>query len=307
MSFRWPAVLWCLALWPVLALVGRALLRRRAARAVTYPGVGWLSPGIREPWAAFGGALLLATLASARPVAPWPAPAGWPVVLVVDVSRSMEETDIAPSRLEAAKQAAVEFLRRLPWGVRVGLVTFGNFASVVVPPTADRERVTQAVWGLRTQLRTQLGAGLFEAVRVLEREGTPQGEIRGVVVLLSDGRYSDGPPPEEATDRAVQARVRVYTVGIATTRPAHLLRSGFLGTPGRTHFAVHGGADGRQVFPRHPRRAAAARVPGAGASQRLAVGSRGSERPLRPRLRGAPHGQRVPLPPPRAPGGVTAP
>jgi len=229
MSFRWPAVLWCLALWPVLALVGRALLRRRAARAVTYPGVGWLSRGIREPWAAFGGALLLATLASARPVAPWPAPAGWPVVLVVDVSRSMEETDIAPSRLEAAKQAAVEFLRRLPRGVRVGLVTFGNFASVVVPLTADRERVIQAVWGLRTQLRTQLGAGLIEAVRVLEREGTPQREIRGVVVLLSDGRYSDGPTPEEATDRAVQARVRVYTVGIATTRPAHLLRSGYWG------------------------------------------------------------------------------
>ncbi len=81
-----------------------------------------------------------------------------------------------------------------------------------------------------------------------------QGEIRGVVVLLSDGRYSDGPPPEEATDRAVQARVRVYTVGIATTRPAHLLRSGFWGlldeptlqamaerTGGRDSRATHAG------------------------------------------------------------------
>jgi Ca-activated chloride channel family protein len=229
MSFRWPVVLWCFALWAVLALAGRALLRRRSARAITHPGVGWLSARSREPWAAFGGALLLATLAAARPVAPWPAPAGWPVVLVVDVSRSMEETDIAPSRLEAAKRAAVEFLRRLPRGIRVGLVTFGNFASVVVPLTADRERVAQAVWDLTTQLRTQLGAGLLEAVRVLEQEGAPQGEVRGVVVLLSDGRYSDGPTPQEATDRAVQARVRVYTVGIATTRPAHLLRSGFWG------------------------------------------------------------------------------
>jgi Ca-activated chloride channel family protein len=229
MSFRWPAVLWCLGLWPVLAVAGRAWLRRRKARALVHPGVGWLSPHTRESWAAFGGALLLATLATARPVAPWPVPARWPVVLAVDVSRSMEETDIPPSRLEAAKQAAVEFLRRLPPGVRVGLVTFGNFASVVVRPTPDREAVAQAVWSLTTQLRTQLGAGLLEAVRVLEQEGPPEGDIRGVVVLLSDGRYSDGPTPQEAADRAVQARVRVYTVGIATTRPAHLLRSGFWG------------------------------------------------------------------------------
>ncbi|GBD28416.1 hypothetical protein HRbin31_00433 [bacterium HR31] len=230
MSFRWPAVLWVLALWPLGAVAWGLALRRRAPRAYTHPGVAWVpaaSPGF--PWWAFVGALLLATLASARPVAPWPVPATWPVVLVVDVSRSMEETDIHPSRLEAAKRAASEFLRRLPPGVRVGLVTFGNFASVIVPLTADRGRAADAVAQLATQLRTQLGAGLLEAVRLLEQEGEVRGELRGVAVLLSDGRYSDGPTPEEATKRAVQARVRVYTVGIATTRPAHLLRSGYWG------------------------------------------------------------------------------
>ncbi len=147
------------------------------------------------------------------------------MVLVVDVSRSMEETDIQPSRLEAAS----EFLRRLPRGARVGLVTFGNFASVVVPLTPDRGRVAEAVAQLATQLRTQLGVGLLEAARLLEQDGGVRGELRGVAVLLSDGRYSDGSTPDEATNRAIRARVRVYPVGIATTRPAHLLRSGYWG------------------------------------------------------------------------------
>ncbi|MDR7593849.1 MAG: VWA domain-containing protein [Armatimonadota bacterium] len=230
MNFRWPAVLWVLALWPLGAVAWSLALRRRAPRAYTHPGVAWVpAAALGFPWWAFAGALLLATLASARPVAPWPVPAKWPVVLVVDVSRSMEETDIHPSRLEAAKRAASEFLRRLPPGVRVGLVTFGNFASVIVPVTADRGRVADAVAQLATQLRTQLGAGLLEAVRLLEQEAEVRSELRGVAVLLSDGRYSDGPTPDEATKRAVQARVRVYTVGIATTRPAHLLRSGYWG------------------------------------------------------------------------------
>jgi Ca-activated chloride channel family protein len=229
MSFRWPVVLWALALWPLAVLAWRWVWRRRVPRAYLHPGVVWLpqASGAGALWG-FTCALLLAAVASARPTAPWPVPAGWPVVLVVDVSRSMEETDLQPSRLEAAKRAASEFLRRLPPGVRVGLVTFGNFAQVVVPLTADRGRVAEGVAQLTTQLRTQLGAGLLEAVRLLEAEPRVDG-LRGVAVLLSDGRYSDGPTPEDAAQRAVEAGVRVYTVGIATTRPAHLLRSGYWG------------------------------------------------------------------------------
>lgn len=218
-----------LLLWPLLAAGFHAAERRRLARAFTHPKVAWVPRG--APRGAFGPfllALALATLGAARPTLPWPVPAGWPVVLVVDISRSMEETDVHPSRLEAAKRAALEFLQHLPRGVRVGLVTFGNFATVVVPLTADRDAVAQAVSGLVTQLRTQLGAGLLEAVRLLEPE-QPRGQVRGVAVLLSDGRYSDGPTPEEATEQAVRAGVRVYTVGIATSRPAHLLRSGYWG------------------------------------------------------------------------------
>ncbi len=162
----------------------------------------------------------------------WPTPAHWPVVLILDVSRSIEETDIRPSRIEAAKRAAQEFVRALPKAVRVAVVTFGNYASVVVPLTADRERVLEGIAGITTQLRTQLGNGLVEGVRAVVPEGNvalQPDPPRAIAILLSDGRASDGIPPLEAARFARERGVRVYTVGIATRADASQLRSGFWG------------------------------------------------------------------------------
>ena len=163
-----------------------------------------------------------------------PATTGHPVVLIIDISRSMEETDIAPTRIEAAKAAGVEFARRLPRASRVALVTFGNFASVVVPLTADRARVIAGIENLTTQLRTQLGTGLMEGVRAVTGEGdlppppTPTG-FRAVAVLLSDGRASDGVPPPEAAQHAKTRGVRAYTVGLGTAADPSTFRSGYYG------------------------------------------------------------------------------
>ncbi len=229
MTFGWPGVLWLLTLWPLLAVCSVLAARRRARRGLVHTGVPWIPAAgpDRGPLLWFLGAGVLATLAAARPQAPWPVTNRWPVVLAVDVSRSMEETDVAPSRIAAAKRAASEFLLRLPRGVRVGVVSFGSSATVVVPLTSDRRRALEGIAGLATELRTQLGAGLLLAVQLLK--GEPERDPRGIVVLLSDGRYSDGPTPESAAQQAAQLRVRVYTVGIATNRPAHLLRSGYWG------------------------------------------------------------------------------
>ena len=161
-----------------------------------------------------------------------PATTGWPVVLIIDISRSMEETDIAPTRFEAAKEAGVEFARRLPRASRVALVTFGNFVSVVVPLTADRDRVITGIDNLTTQLRTQLGTGLVEGVRAVTGEGDLPAlatGFRAVAVLLSDGRASDGVPPLEAAQHAKTRGVRVYTVGLGTAADPSTFRSGYYG------------------------------------------------------------------------------
>ena len=161
-----------------------------------------------------------------------PATTAHPVVLIIDISRSMEETDIAPTRFEAAKAAGVEFARRLPRANRIALVTFGNFVSVVVPLTADRDRVITGIDSLTTQLRTQLGTGLMEGVRAVTGEGDlpPLATgFRAVAVLLSDGRASDGVPPSEAAQHAKTRGVRVYTVGLGTAADPSTFRSGYYG------------------------------------------------------------------------------
>ncbi len=199
------------------------------------------------PAALFLVALAALVVALARPVVPWPAPRGWPVALVIDVSRSMEETDIPPSRIAAARTAAAEFVRGLPGSTPAALVTFGNYASVVVPLTTDRGRLLGGIENLTTQLRTQLGNGLLEGVRVLVGESPPAsppgGSLppappgpgprstapRAVVVLLSDGRASDGFSPLEAAGIARERNVRVYTVGMGTVGDPTQFRSGYWG------------------------------------------------------------------------------
>ncbi len=179
-------------------------------------------------------AIVTAIVGAAGPVVPLPAPTGWPVVLMVDVSRSMLENDIPPSRIEAAQAAALDFVQRLPRSTRVALVSFGNYATLVVPLTADRERVQDGIRNLSVQLRTQLGNGLMEGVRAVGGEqaaGDPSTSDapRAVGVLLTDGRASDGVPPLEAAQEARRRGMRVYTVGIGTAADPRTFRSGYFG------------------------------------------------------------------------------
>jgi Ca-activated chloride channel family protein len=184
---------------------------------------------------------------------PWPSPSGYPIAVIIDVSRSKEENDIKPSRIEATRDAALAFVRGLPRSTKVTLVTFGNYASVVVPLTADRPRLEDAIRNLTTQLRTRLGDGLVEGIREVAGEtgsasprsgpipgAPPSGSQptapapspdrpRAIAVLMSDGRASDGVPPLEAAGEAKRRGVRVYTVGVGTYADPSTFRSGFFG------------------------------------------------------------------------------
>jgi Ca-activated chloride channel family protein len=235
-SFQWPAALLSLLLLPLLALGYAGLLRRRSARAVTHPDAATLLAAATrgKRWrqhlgaGLFGLALAAALGALARPVAPLPVPASNVyVVLSLDVSRSMLAEDIPPNRLEATKRAAVEFVRAMPRDARVGLVTFSSYASLLVPPTTDHERVIRAIEGLVAEFATAIGDGLLEAVYALpgrERPQDlsnpprpPQGKLPpGTVVLMSDGQSNRGVPPLDAARIARDLQVKVYTVGVGT-------------------------------------------------------------------------------------------
>ncbi|MDR7517941.1 MAG: VWA domain-containing protein [Armatimonadota bacterium] len=245
MNWKYPAFLWLLPALAGLSALSLAVLWRRQARgAVRYPlwivaeAASHAGPIRRHLPAVFLIlALAAAILGAAGPVVPWWTPTGWPVVLIIDVSRSMEEPDIPPSRIEATKAAALDFVARLPRATRAALVTFGNYATVVVPLTADRARMQEAIRGITTQLRTQLGNGLVEGVRAVAGEGgsspgpnaAPGSGTRAIAILLSDGRASDGIPPLEAAEEARRRGVRVYTVGVGTLQDPSNFRSGYWG------------------------------------------------------------------------------
>ena len=247
MSWKQPALLWLLLAVGGLVALYISLLRRVPRRgAIALPTLATAEAAaayagrIRRhvPAGMFMLAIAIALVGASGPVIPWPTPAGRPVVLIIDVSRSMEEPDIPPSRIEASKTAALEFANRLPRQTQAALVSFGNYATLVVPLTADRKRLREGIRNLTTQLRTQLGTGLMEGVRAVTGEGNAappggtsplSGQPVAFAVLLSDGRVSDGVPPLEAAQEARRRGVRVYTVGVGTFADPRTFRSGYYG------------------------------------------------------------------------------
>ncbi len=135
-------------------------------------------------------------------------------VLVIDVSASMSRTDIEPSRLGAAEQAARAFIEQLPDGIRVGLVTFAGEVTEVVVPTPDHEEAAAALADLERGRGTRIGDGLSLALDSIEADWAKDGERAAAVILLSDGitLAPDEVPPEVAAERAARLGIPVSTV-----------------------------------------------------------------------------------------------
>src|SRR5947199_62806 len=142
--------------WPKMQMSGSSswALRRPARRPISYTQVEMLAQAllVSGRWTRhLPAALVVLSLAAvivalARPVAPLPVPAVQnTVMLSIDVSRSMLADDLPPNRIEAAKAAAKEFVRILPRGLKVGLVTFSSYATATVPPTAERTPIPECV------------------------------------------------------------------------------------------------------------------------------------------------------------------
>lgn len=236
MTFQWPAMLLLLAVAPALVAVYLWALRRGPREPVRYTQVSLLAQALAVsarwrrhlPAALMGLSLLAVIFALARPVAPMPVPSTQnTVMLSIDVSRSMLAADLPPSRIEAAKTAAKEFVHSLPTGLKVGLVTFSSYATLIVAPTADHARVIDAIDTLTTEFATAIGDGLLEAVWALpgrQRPSSPfapplppkEPVLPGTVVLLSDGQSNRGVLPQDAARIAREQQVKVYTVGVGT-------------------------------------------------------------------------------------------
>jgi Ca-activated chloride channel family protein len=213
MQFLWPQMLWLLLLLPLLAAAYLYLIARRKKVALSYASLALprAAQGRNQrlrrhiPPALFLLALGAALLACARPTATITLPSDTiTLVLAMDTSRSMEATDVAPSRISAAQQAARDLIVGLPASVRLGIVSFAATATVVLPPTDNRQDMLDAIDRFQLQRGTATGSGLIQALAVL----FPDDGIDLEAILFSGESLAPGPGGRSLTEAAAADAVR---------------------------------------------------------------------------------------------------
>jgi Ca-activated chloride channel family protein len=230
MTFLSPAWLWLLL--AVVALLGGYvyLQLRRSKYVARFSNVELLGsiaprrPGWRRhlTFALLLVGLSVLTVGVARPSAAVRVPRDRATVMMaIDVSLSMQATDVLPSRLQAAQKAAKAFVDLLPARINLGLVSFGGSANALVAPTVARDAVKVAIDKLQLQESTAIGEAVFtslDAVTAFSRATTAQGDKPppARIVLLSDGANNKGRTVSDAAAAARKAGVQVSTIAFGT-------------------------------------------------------------------------------------------
>jgi Ca-activated chloride channel homolog len=226
------APVWLLLLIAVAALLGGYLLLqlRRSKYVARFSNVELLGsvaprrPGWRRhlTFALLLIGLTVLSVGVARPAAGVRVPRDRAtVVMAIDVSLSMQATDVLPSRLQAAQLAAKKFVGLLPSRINLGLVAFGGNASSLVAPTVDRDAVKNAIDKLRLQESTAIGEAVFtslDAISVFSQATTAKGDKPppARIVLLSDGANNKGRSVNDGAAAARKAGVQVSTIAFGT-------------------------------------------------------------------------------------------
>ncbi|MFQ6395894.1 VWA domain-containing protein [Nocardia sp. KC 131] len=153
------------------------------------------SPMRHVPIALMLVGLVFLTIAAAGPTAVKKVPRNRAtVVLVMDVSLSMEATDVEPTRLQVAQKAGKEFVDGLTPGINLGFVTFAGTASVMQPPTTNREAVKASIDNIKLAERTATGEGILTALQSIETLAQVLGGAStpppARIVLMSDGKQT---------------------------------------------------------------------------------------------------------------------
>lgn len=243
LGFQLPWLL--LLLIPVIALaVGYVFLQvRRRHYAVSFTNVDLLSsvapkqPGWRRhvPAAAVGAALALLVVGLAQPTQDVPTSSESRIVmLAIDTSASMQATDVAPSRLEAAVEAATTFVDEMPSDIEVGLISFSSTAQLDVAPTLDHDAVTASLGQLQPSGGTASGDAIVGSLRAIQlarsAAGVPSGGAgqSASIVLLADGDQQSGASLESAATLAKREGVPVSTITFGTADGTVTLSNGLV-------------------------------------------------------------------------------
>jgi Ca-activated chloride channel family protein len=228
---------WLLLMVAVVALavgyvITQVARRRRVMRFTNLELLNKVAPKQQGWWrhvpaALLVVALLLLTVSLAGPTSEQRVPRNRAtVMLVIDVSLSMEATDVVPNRLQAAQTAAKQFADGLPNGINLGLESFAGSATVLVSPTQDHQSVDDAISGLKLAEATATGEAIAAALQAIQSFGKvlagPTGPPPAAIVLMSDGKETipqDLNDPSGAFSQAKKAKaasVPISTISFGT-------------------------------------------------------------------------------------------
>ena len=244
MDLLWPGLLVLMVLIPILIGLYIWILRRRTRFVVRYSSLSLIRDSLPKhsllrrhlPFGIFLAGLACLLFALTRPVAILSVPTNQTTVIIaIDASRSMCSTDIKPNRLEAAKTAALGFIKGQNSRTQIGLVVFAGFAAIIQPPTNDQNLLETAVSRITTATRTAIGSGIeksIDAIAEIDKSippsdnsittgvkptPVPKGDFAtAIIVLLTDGVSNVGDLPVDAAQQAADRGIRVFTIGFGT-------------------------------------------------------------------------------------------
>jgi Ca-activated chloride channel family protein len=282
MTFQWLGLLALGFVVPLLVGIyvwSQGRHRPRAARYSSLALIKAAQPGgarLRRhlPFVLLAAAATAVVVAIARPAVVLSVPANQTtIILAMDVSGSMCSTDIEPTRLEAAQEAATSFVTSQRAQTQIGIVAFSGFAAIVQVPTSDEAVLVEAIRSLTTARRTAIGSGILSAIDALAeidpsiarsvvpgRAGAAPPPVAAgeyapsIIVLLTDGANNSGPEPVDAARQAADRGLRVYTIGFGSQDGGQMdpvCRQQFIGNePGMFGGGGGGGFGGTGRFPR---------------------------------------------------------
>ena len=210
-----------LFLLAVLALIGlyvaaQLARQKRILRFANMELLETVAPKRPTRWRHLPAILLIAsltllTIAMAGPTHDVRIPRNRAVVmLAIDVSQSMRATDVEPSRLAAAQQAAKKFVDELTPGINLGLIAYAGTATVLVSPTTNRDATKAAIDKLQLADRTATGEGIFTALQAIATVGAVIGggdePPPARIVLFSDGKETVPSNPDNPKGAFTAAR-----------------------------------------------------------------------------------------------------
>lgn len=138
------------------------------------------------------------------------------IYIALDISNSMNATDIIPSRLEKAKKFTSDLINYFK-GNRIGLIFFAGNAYLQMPLTVDYASALMYVKTIQTSMAPTQGSSIGEAIALSHKFDDNKEPSQKALIIISDGDDHDGDAESEAKKFSKKGNV-IFTVGVGTEK-----------------------------------------------------------------------------------------